>query len=117
MRISVIPLISLLVHAEDTVDEKDVVVLTDKTFGKFIQDEPVTLVEFYAPWCGHCKSLKPHYAKAATLLASEKIKIAKVDCTVEKQACESQKVQGFPTLKIFKKGKMINLMYRGRSRI
>lgn len=36
-------------------------------------------VEYYAPWCGHCKSLAPHWGKLATALKG-RINIAKVDC-------------------------------------
>lgn len=45
-----------------------VVTLTIETFDEFINDKPIVLVEFFAPWCGHCKSLAPEYEKAAAEL-------------------------------------------------
>ncbi|CAK4032007.1 related to disulfide isomerase [Lecanosticta acicola] len=65
-----------------------------------------SIVEFYAPWCGHCKNLKPAYEKAAKSLAGL-AKVAAVDCDDEsnKPFCGSMGVQGFPTLKIVKPGK------------
>lgn len=67
---------------------------------------PFQIVEFYAPWCGHCKNLKPAYEKAAKNLDGL-AKVAAIDCDDDsnKQLCGSMGVQGFPTLKIVRPGK------------
>jgi len=64
------------------------------------------IVEFYAPWCGHCQSLKPAYEKAAKNLQGL-AKVAAVNCDEDnnKPFCGSMGVQGFPTLKIVQPGK------------
>jgi protein disulfide-isomerase A1 len=64
------------------------------------------LVEFYAPWCGHCKALAPKYDELAALYAadadvSSKVVIAKVDATANDVPDE---IQGFPTIKLFPAG-------------
>ncbi|KAF3001262.1 hypothetical protein E8E13_003672 [Curvularia kusanoi] len=65
-----------------------------------------SIVEFYAPWCGHCKNLKPAYEKAAQSLAGI-AKVAAVNCDEEmnKPFCGQMGIQGFPTLKIVRPGK------------
>lgn len=62
-----------------------------------------TLVEFFAPWCGHCKNLAPVYEELAFAFehASDKVQIAKVDADAEKSLGKRYGVQGFPTLKWF----------------
>ena len=58
-------------------------------------------VEFYAPWCGHCKSLKGPYAEAATKLKELEVEgglvLAKVDATVEKTLATEYDIKGFPS--------------------
>ena len=61
------------------------------------------LVEFFAPWCGHCKNLAPVYEELAQnfKFASDRVTIAKVDADAHKELGRRFDVQGFPTLKWF----------------
>jgi protein disulfide-isomerase A6 len=62
----------------------------------------IWLVEFYAPWCGHCRNLAPEYEKAAKALKGI-ANIAAIDADKEKTDVQ---VSGFPTIKFFNEGKM-----------
>ncbi|TGJ82059.1 hypothetical protein E0Z10_g6701 [Xylaria hypoxylon] len=84
-----------------------VVQVDAKNYDRLIAKSNYTsVVEFYAPWCGHCKNLKPAYEKAAKNLDGL-AKVAAVNCDEDenKQLCSMMGVQGFPTLKIVRPGK------------
>ena len=64
--------------------DKDVVVLTESNYDDLVLgSKDIWLVEFYAPWCGHCQKLEPEWNQAASKLKGQ-VKLGKVDATVEK---------------------------------
>lgn len=86
-------------------DVSDVVKLTEANFNALVTDSnDHWLVEFYAPWCGHCKQLAPEWEEAAQRLSGS-VKLGAVDATENGQLAQKYGVQGYPTIKLFPAGK------------
>ncbi len=65
-------------------------------------DKPV-LLDFWAPWCGPCKMMAPHFAQAAGMLEPT-VRLAKVDTEAEQQLGAQFGIRSIPTLALFKGG-------------
>mmetsp|Transcript_22583 Transcript_22583/g.41592 ORF Transcript_22583/g.41592 Transcript_22583/m.41592 type:complete len:236 (+) Transcript_22583:62-769(+) len=90
--------------------ENGVLVLDESSFEAALKKFPVLMVEFYAPWCGHCKALQPTYDRAAKAVKKDNpnARLCKIDATSEsgQKVAERYSVEGYPTLITFKDGEM-----------
>ena len=76
------------------------------SFNTLIQSEKPVLVDFFAEWCGPCKTLAP-LLREAKLQLGEQATIIKVDVDKNQQVAAAYNVRGVPTLILFKKGKIV----------
>ncbi|OAY35052.1 protein disulfide isomerase-like 2-3 [Manihot esculenta] len=87
--------------------------LNSRNFDELVlKSKELWIVEFFAPWCGHCKKLAPEWKKAANSLKG-KVKLGHVDCDAEKSLMSRFNVQGFPTIFVFGADKDTPIPYEG----
>ena len=78
--------------------------LTSENFEFTVANTSPTLVFFYAPWCKHCSTVKPDYAKAAATVEKEGTgQLAVVDVTMQQEWSDTFGLTGLPTFKLYKK--------------
>ncbi|KAH3902805.1 protein disulfide isomerase MPD1 SCDLUD_000396 [Saccharomycodes ludwigii] len=99
-------LFSIVTNAQNFYDKTpNIIELSPSNFDKVVhKSNYTTLVEFYAPWCGHCQQLKSSYGKVSKLLKDLAVQVAAVNCdeAKNKQLCAINRVQGYPTLMVFR---------------
>jgi protein disulfide-isomerase A1 len=93
---------------EETTESSEVLELTDETITDAIANNKNIFIEFYAPWCGHCKRLAPDYEIVASFFHDSDVKVAKIDASTHSQSAGTYEVRGFPTLKLFINGQAID---------
>lgn len=107
------PIPKLLNHGDEGDEEygEGSVSLSSANFDQFAHQFPVVVVNFFAPWCYWSNRLKPSWEKTAQIMRERydpdldgRILLAKVDCTVEVDLCKRNHIQGYPSIRIFRKG-------------
>ncbi|XP_050304030.1 protein disulfide-isomerase A5 [Anthonomus grandis grandis] len=88
--------------------------LTERNFKKELDKNRLMLVMFYAPWCEHCKRMKPDYVAAAKDMKKSGVcTLAVIDCIENPDIAQQYDIEGFPTIKLFKHGKYV-ADYKGK---
>lgn len=90
----------------------DVLEVTDANFAAVKARESPLFLEFYAPWCGHCKQLAPKWKNVASELRG-KVIVAAVNCDENRETCGQFGIQGFPTIKFLSGGGKRTIDYNG----
>ncbi|XP_004487592.1 protein disulfide-isomerase 5-4 isoform X2 [Cicer arietinum] len=107
------PATNVIKH-DDKVDEESLegaFVFTSDNFDKYAHQFPITAVNFYAPWCYWSQRLRPSWEKAAKIMRERydpemdgRLLMGKVDCTQEGDLCRRHHIQGYPSIRIFRRG-------------
>ena len=75
------------------------------SFSDIIKSNTPTLVDFYATWCGPCKTMSPILEDFKSKLG-DKVKVIKIDVDKNPKAAAAYQVRGVPTLVLFKSGQI-----------
>jgi len=85
--------------------------LTLDNFDRTVSGQPWMFIKFFAPWCGHCKSMAHDWAALGNLAEIDlepEMKVAEVDCTKQKELCSQHQVKAYPTISLFQMGKKVH---------
>lgn len=85
--------------------------ISTKNFEEVVHHYPIVIVNFYAPWCPWCQRLEPSWDAAMKEIHDKypesdgRIRLAKLDCTIDTDLCRKHQIAGFPSIRVYRKGK------------
>lgn len=88
--------------------------VTSKTFTSFIDDGKPVLVDFWAPWCGPCKTMKPQYESFANA-HGDRFKVGKVNVDEYPEIAQVYSLYSIPTILVFQDGEPVKTLIGARS--
>lgn len=83
-----------------------VVALDKKNFNEFINKYPLSLVDFWAPWCGPCKAMVPRMRRLSKIYKG-KVAFGRLNTEENREIAKKYKIMGIPHLAFFRYGKKI----------
>ncbi|KAM0943839.1 putative endoplasmic reticulum vesicle transporter, Thioredoxin domain, Thioredoxin-like superfamily [Dioscorea sansibarensis] len=107
------PLPTVNNHGDEVEEEHNEgsISLNSGNFDKYSHQYPILVINFFAPWCSWSNRLKPSWERASRIMRQRydpemdgRILLGKVDCTEEVELCRRHHIQGYPSIRIFRKG-------------
>ena len=83
--------------------------ITDGNFAEFVQNNTVAMVDFWAPWCGPCRTLSERVDALAKEMEG-KVAIGKLNIDQNRDVCDQYGIMSIPTLLFFKNGELMGSM-------
>ena len=95
-------------NLNNILDETPVMELTSENFNQEITNNELLLVDFWAEWCGPCKSMHPIFTRMAKKY--KRVRFARVNVDNAQDIARKYGVQSIPTFIMFKNGEIANTM-------
>jgi thiol-disulfide isomerase/thioredoxin len=93
------------------VGEAKVIELTADNINQYVGAPKGVFIKFYSPNCPHCKDMAPHFEEASGLHSD--FPFGALDCTAHSKVCHLHKVNGWPTLKLFRPDATVGIEFSG----